>query len=104
MTNPWTPGPWLVNGKGSIRGPNLSGRVLGWIAQVNWQNRQANARLIAAAPEMADELASAAAVFEHYAALHLAKGTPDGNEKAQANAKHAGRIRALLARIRGDAT
>lgn len=56
MGNPWTPGPWAISGKGSIRGPNAPRQILGYIARVNWQNRDANARLIAEAPAMAEAL------------------------------------------------
>lgn len=42
-----TPGPWRVAGKGTIRkGDNE------WIASIHWRNREPNARLIAAAPEL----------------------------------------------------
>ena len=43
-----TPGPWSVAGKGTIRGPGQSV----WVAHVHWQNRDANARLISAAPDL----------------------------------------------------
>lgn len=56
MGTPWTPGPWVISGKGSIRGPNAPRQILGYIARVNWQNREANARLIAEAPAMAEAL------------------------------------------------
>jgi hypothetical protein len=46
-----TPGPWNVNGKQSIRGANSE-----YIARTNWQNGEANARLIAAAPELLEAL------------------------------------------------
>ena len=44
-----TPGPWPVVGRtgGTIRSSDG-----GWIANVNWRNRKANARLIAAAPDL----------------------------------------------------
>lgn len=42
-----TPGPWRINGKKSIRGPNGE-----YIGQANWKNGEANASLIAAAPEL----------------------------------------------------
>ena len=43
----FTPGPWNVNGMQSVRGPNGE-----YIARGNWNNGPANARLIAAAPEL----------------------------------------------------
>jgi hypothetical protein len=67
------------------------------------QEAEANARLIEAAPEMAEKLEQAAAKFEFYEQQHRAKGTADADAKAEVNRKMAADIRALLARIRGDA-
>lgn len=50
-----TQGPWLVNGKQSIRGTNGE-----YIARANWNNGEANARLIAAAPDLLFHLFAAA--------------------------------------------
>ena len=47
MSAKHTPGPWLVRGKQSIRG--FKGE---YIASANWNNGAANARLIAAAPDL----------------------------------------------------
>ncbi len=53
-----TAGPWRIAGKGTIRAGDHH-----WIANVNWRNRDANARIIAAAPTMRDMvIASAHAV------------------------------------------
>ena len=46
-----TSGPWTVYGEQSIRGPNGE-----YIASAGWQNGPANARLIATAPMMFEEL------------------------------------------------
>lgn len=43
-----TKGPWRIAGKGTIRTETA------WIASVNWRNREANAALIAAAPDLLD--------------------------------------------------
>jgi len=43
-----TPGPWRVSGKQSIRCESGNG----YIAKTNWDNGEANARLIAAAPDL----------------------------------------------------
>lgn len=51
MTSKHTPGPWLVKGKQSIRGSDGE-----YIAKTNWNNGAANARLIAAAPELLSAL------------------------------------------------
>ena len=46
----YTPGPWRVSGKSTINGPR------GWVASVSMADRAANARLIAAAPELLEAL------------------------------------------------
>ena len=48
----WTPGPWRIAGKGTIRAGEYN-----WIASINWKNRDANACLIAAAPDLYAALA-----------------------------------------------
>ena len=47
MVTKHTPGPWWISGKGMIR----SGKDQ-WVARCTWQNKEANAALIAAAPDM----------------------------------------------------
>ena len=50
MTDKHTPGPWWLAGASTIRcGDSKTG---GWIGRVNWRNRDANARLMVAAPDM----------------------------------------------------
>lgn len=68
----YTPGPWAVSGKATING----GR--GWIASVSTQNRDANARLIAAAPELLEALV--------WLEVYL-RDTPHHNAPAAANAR-----------------
>ena len=78
-----TPGPWWIAGEGTIRsGTGKRDRDAGWIADVNWRNRDANARLIAAAPELLDALKLAASIIGHpddemskYIASIIAKAT-----------------------------
>jgi hypothetical protein len=106
MTNPWTPGPWRYR-------PNEHddwGRVVSpdnWtIAYARWSPKisdddlnvyrntgvdpaKGNATLISAAPEMAEVLEYLTAYLERY-------GRQDDEGVVRA--------RALLARIRGDAT
>lgn len=43
----WTLGPWRISGQGTIRAGD------GWIGDVHWRNRKANAALIAASPDLA---------------------------------------------------
>ena len=51
-----TPGPWWIAGKITIRSGKKGTHSEGWIGSVNWRNREANARLIAAAPDLLAEL------------------------------------------------
>lgn len=63
---------------------------------------EANAALIAASPsllELAEALEQAATRFQVYADLHTAKGTPEGNAKAQSNADLANMCRTALANL-----
>lgn len=53
----FTPGPWRLAGKATIRAGD------GWIAQVNWRNREANAAIVIAAPDMYDALKCAQSVL-----------------------------------------
>lgn len=52
--------------------------------------------------QLAAELERAAEVFDSYAMIHEAKGTPAGNLKAQTNRRHAADCRAILATEGGD--
>lgn len=66
----FTPGPWRIAGNGTIRAGELS-----WIASVNWDNRKANARLIAAAPDLFAILATMVEICERsFAPSHAALG------------------------------
>lgn len=45
-----TPGPWWLAGKATVRFGDKA--ASGWIANVHWRNRSANATLITAAPDL----------------------------------------------------
>lgn len=99
----YTPGPWLVGElyKGKIcinTDRQWPGSIM--LAKVHEGEgigeQQANARLIAAAPELHDVLT---ALFEHCAMVHKHWG--DGNNSQQADAAIE-QGRALLARIGGQ--
>lgn len=62
--------------------------------------QEANANLIAAAPDMYEELECARDLFRFYQSHHEFKG---GTEKAIRNKKIADRIDRLLAKARGEA-
>lgn len=61
----------------------------------------ANARLIAAAPELLADLEVAAAQLRQYEALHRAKGTEDSLAKAEVNSDLAGRFEATINKALG---
>ena len=79
--NKWTPGPWSINHFVDIRGPeNQPIALLSASVQT-----KANARLIAAAPEMAELLE----IMAERAPGHI-------------STRHGDKARALLARINGE--
>ena len=92
MSNPWTPGPWRIEAASAgskwpiIQGANWSGEVA-IVYNDGETSEGANARLIAAAPKMADWIASALRMVDGDGA------PPDWDE-----------ARAILARIRGETT
>lgn len=65
----------------------------------DFKNAELNAHLIAAAPDMYEELKSAAEIFAFYAAHHLAKGD---KVKYETNISHAERISKILVKARGE--
>lgn len=79
----FTAGPWRIAGKGTIRAGKDH-----WIADICWRNRDANARLIAAAPAMAEALLY---VAERILAQHvLNEFEAEGLAKARAALAAAG--------------
>ena len=111
MRNLWTPGPWpyeytgdgkrIMVGAGLVEGPNGYEVAEVYSDDCDPAEAEANARLIAAAPEMAEALATA----ERYmVAFYRALSRNIGEENAFADTDPMVKnIRALLARIRGDA-
>ncbi|MCO5159650.1 MAG: hypothetical protein M9939_00820 [Mesorhizobium sp.] len=87
----WTPGPWRIAGKGTIRAGQ------GWIADVNWRNRDANARLIAAAPDLAEALMAAKVVI---GMMERPEGM--GNEVNAALDARLAKIDAALSKAKGQ--
>jgi hypothetical protein len=112
MSTPWTPGPWrkVTNRDGSINivsAKNADGESIK-IALVNNRNH-GNADILLAAPEMAEVLdgttgAFMAALLEIMAARLVMLGAAEDDDIV-AEAKHrAAKTRALLARIKGEAS
>ena len=62
----------------------------------------ANARLMAAAPELLEALELAAETLRRYEGYHRAKQTPESFDKAVANQKLAMQFEAVIAKARGE--
>lgn len=108
-----TPGPWAVWPMGDILAITCTGKDSPHpqegmhIAHVSLPNEQhlqwvptfkANARLIAAAPELLADLTAAAAQLRQYETLHRAKNTEDSLRKAEVNAELAARFEQTIAK------
>lgn len=112
-----TPGPWAaVDDWGGIHvvthrddddpatwAPEKSGALIAFsigdhTEQRTSGNELANAKLIAAAPDLLADLREAAATLRRYEALHRAKGTDDSTAKAEVNAALATRFEATIAK------
>ena len=116
-----TPGPWEVlnetevfTGLGADSGDGVKALPSdGWMiadcgdcvtfteigpAELGRDLRRANAKLIASAPMLLDDLTSAAAQLRKYETLHRAKGTADGLAKAEVNAELASRFEHTIAK------
>ncbi len=103
-----TPGPWTVEEAwGAEPGDPLSLcfheiRANGETIASTWASPHlANARLMAAAPELLLIVQQSAKTFRLYEALHREKGTPDGERKADKNAAVAAVCEAAIARVEG---
>lgn len=115
--NLFTPGPWKTDFKMHAQfeknshvhlltdseGFNI-GLLSSWVDDpVTRAEASANARLIAAAPQLYADLEAAAAQLRKYEVLHTLKNTPDSLEKARVNAELAERFESTLAAARGEA-
>ena len=67
-----------------------------------WASKLTPLELAAQRNELLADLIEAEATFRHYAELHAAKGTPDGDEKAAKNRVLADRFAATIAKARGE--
>lgn len=107
-----TPGPWKTDFKrhasldaGShvhlltdSEGFNI-GLLSSWVDEPDTKlEAEANAKLIAAAPDLLADLQLAAAQLRKYETLHRAKDTPDSLAKAEVNADLAERFERTIAK------
>lgn len=114
----FTPGPWavetntarisVVNPRAVRKGPlGGGGRLIAYspvrLDSVQAPTALANARLIAAAPELYAKVERAAFIFRTYAEMHRAKKTDEGDAKAASNDVIAEEMEAALAKARGEA-
>jgi hypothetical protein len=91
----FTPGPWKLTPHVSFGATHMY-----WVNGVTSVGTQveADAHLIAAAPELYALCQRAANTFRAYEALHRAKQTPEGDEKAATNAGYAAEFEEVLAK------
>ena len=95
----FTPGPWVARRTGA----GCSG-TRGWAIDFNADEEQvvdfvyeeADARLIAAAPDLVADLIVAASTLRRYEQSHRAKGTEESTAKAEVNADLATRFEATI--------
>jgi len=94
---PWTPGPWILTPCGDILGNRNTRTDNGLVAAMCSDRKDAegaaNARLIAAAPEMAEVLADLRRLCSDIPAVERNPRFAEMNQ----------RVLQLLSRIRGDA-
>ena len=96
---PWTPGPWKLTEQAETWVTNGGGALITKIVSVGSNtggSKMGNARLIAAAPEMAELLAGLAEFCGKAATSFHLKGCPNMTKAAH---ERESETRALLARI-----
>ncbi len=99
--NKHTPGPWVARPVSNV---GLRGHI-GYAIDFNEDQEQvvdfvyeeADAKLIAQAPNLLADLITAAGTLRHYEALHRAKDTADSLKKAEVNAELASRFERTIA-------
>lgn len=107
MPHSFTPGPWarIIADGYTVRHPQIysdTGPVANatWLGDGRLDELNANARLIAAAPELLEAVQYAADVFAEYTALHKALG--DMGAEAQGNQQHLQVMLDAIAKATGD--
>lgn len=97
-----TPAPWTVR---EVTHPNVPAQRAFAIdfnedqeQVVDWVYEEADAKLIAKAPELLADLVVAAGTLRHYETLHRAKGTAESLEKVEVNAGLAARFEKTISK------
>ena len=101
-TKKHTPAPWTVR---EVQGGAIPGQRAFAIdfnedqeQVVDWVYEEADAKLIAQAPDLLADLITAAETLRRYETLHRAKGTAESTEKAEMNAGLASRFERTIAK------
>lgn len=97
-----TPGPWIARKVEGAGWPGQRGYAIDFNEDqeqvVDFVYEEADALLIATAPDLLADLREAAATLRRYEELHRAKGTAESTAKAEVNAELASRFEATIAR------
>ncbi len=97
-----TPAPWTVREVAHSNVPGQRAFAIDFNEDqeqiVDWVYEEADAKLIAQAPDLLADLITAAGTLRHYEALHRAKGTAESTEKAEVNARLASRFELTIAK------
>lgn len=106
-----TPGPWFPRFNGHFweigigpveHSPSVASVYLNPHANVTDAVRRANARLIAAAPELLASCREAAKTFRRYEAMHADRDSVAGAQNAAANASYAKSLESAIAKAVGE--
>ena len=101
-TKKHTPSPWTMREVTHSNAPGQRAFAIDFNEDqeqvVDWVYEEADAKLIAQAPDLLADLIVAAGTLRHYEALHRAKGTAESLEKAEVNAGLASRFEKTIAK------
>lgn len=97
-----TPAPWTVREVSHSNVPGQRAFAIDFNDDqeqvVDWVYEEADAKLIAASPDLLADLVTAAGTLRHYEVLHRAKGTAESLNKAEVNAGLAARFERTIAK------
>jgi len=97
-----TPGPWIARKAGGQGWPGQRGWAIDYNEDqeqvVDFVYEEADAKLIAQAPNLLADLITAGETLRRYEAMHRAKGTAESLEKAEVNACLATRFEQTIAK------